>query len=101
MFVLLSLIKHYPNVIKFVYDDYSFHLLFSLKSSKASSPENDAPDSVLSAQGQSGDKWQYLHHELSSKTRLPPPQPVQPQVSLCAHSIEERVCVFENTISIY
>uniref|UniRef100_A0A480L0G3 Nesprin-2 n=2 Tax=Sus scrofa TaxID=9823 RepID=A0A480L0G3_PIG len=49
--------------------------------SKASSPENDAPDSVLSAQGQSGDKWQYLHHELSSKTRLPPPQPVQPQIA--------------------
>uniref|UniRef100_A0A8C3X5K7 Nesprin-2 n=1 Tax=Catagonus wagneri TaxID=51154 RepID=A0A8C3X5K7_9CETA len=50
-------------------------------SSKASSPESDAPDSILSTQGQSGDKWQYLHHELSSKTRLPPPQPVQPQVA--------------------
>ncbi|XP_022426107.2 nesprin-2 isoform X3 [Delphinapterus leucas] len=49
--------------------------------SKASSPENDAPDLILSTQGQSGDKWQYLHHELSSKIRLPLPQPVQPQVA--------------------
>ncbi|XP_031309695.2 nesprin-2 isoform X1 [Camelus dromedarius] len=50
-------------------------------SSKASSPENDSADSVLSPQGQSGDKWQYLHHELSSKIKLPLPQLVQPQVA--------------------
>ncbi|XP_004681849.1 PREDICTED: nesprin-2 isoform X2 [Condylura cristata] len=50
-------------------------------SNKASSPENDAPDLVLSPQGQRGDKWQYLHHELSSKTHLPLPQLVQPQVA--------------------
>ncbi|XP_058423073.1 nesprin-2 isoform X4 [Diceros bicornis minor] len=50
-------------------------------SNKASSPKNDAPDSVLSTQGHSGDKWQYLHHELSSKVRLPLPQLVEPQVA--------------------
>lgn len=63
--------------------DYSFHLLFPFKSIKASSPAKDAPDSVLSTQGQSGDKWQYLRHELSSKIGLPLPQLVQPQVSGC------------------
>uniref|UniRef100_A0A8C4MAE4 Nesprin-2 n=1 Tax=Equus asinus TaxID=9793 RepID=A0A8C4MAE4_EQUAS len=50
-------------------------------SDKASSPENDASDSVLSPQGRSGDRWQYLHRELSSKVRLPLPQRVQPQVA--------------------
>ncbi|XP_039098054.1 nesprin-2 isoform X2 [Hyaena hyaena] len=51
------------------------------ESIKASSSENDAPESVLSTQGQSGDKWQYLHHELSSKIGLPLPSLVQPQVA--------------------
>ncbi|XP_073098376.1 nesprin-2 isoform X4 [Manis javanica] len=50
-------------------------------SSEASSHQNDSPDSVLSSQGQSGDKWQYFHHELSSKIRLPVPELVQPQVT--------------------
>uniref|UniRef100_A0A8C5V010 Nesprin-2 n=1 Tax=Microcebus murinus TaxID=30608 RepID=A0A8C5V010_MICMU len=50
-------------------------------SNQASSPENDVPDSVLSPQGQTGNKWQYLHHELSSKIRLPLPQLVEPQVA--------------------
>ncbi|XP_070325555.1 nesprin-2 isoform X5 [Odocoileus virginianus] len=53
----------------------------SSASSKTSSPKNDAPDLILSTQGQSGDKWQYLHHELSSKIRLPASQLVQPQVT--------------------
>ncbi|XP_077909922.1 nesprin-2 isoform X1 [Halichoerus grypus] len=53
----------------------------SSESIRASSPENDALDSVLSTQGQSGDKWQYLHHELSSKLGLPLPEQVQPQVA--------------------
>ncbi|XP_044915977.1 nesprin-2 isoform X3 [Felis catus] len=53
----------------------------SSESIKASSPAKDAPDSVLSTQGQSGDKWQYLRHELSSKIGLPLPQLVQPQVA--------------------
>ncbi|XP_044087705.1 nesprin-2 isoform X6 [Neovison vison] len=53
----------------------------SSESVGASNPENDAPDSVLSAQGHSGDKWQYLHHELSSKLGLPLPKQVQPQVA--------------------
>nr|XP_060475711.1 nesprin-2 [Panthera onca] len=53
----------------------------SSESIKASSPSKDAPDSVLSTQGQSGDKWQYLRHELSSKIGLPLPQLVQPQVA--------------------
>ncbi|KAG8511744.1 Nesprin-2, partial [Galemys pyrenaicus] len=50
-------------------------------SNKASGPENDTPDLVLSPQGQHGDKWQYLHHELSSKIDSPLPQLVQPQVA--------------------
>ncbi|XP_054546967.1 nesprin-2 isoform X3 [Talpa occidentalis] len=50
-------------------------------SNQASSPQNDAPDLVLSPQDQRGDKWQYLHHELSSKINIPLPQLVQPQVA--------------------
>ncbi|XP_019487654.1 PREDICTED: nesprin-2 [Hipposideros armiger] len=50
-------------------------------SDEASSPEKDASDSALSAQSQSGDKWQYLDHELSSKIRLPLPELVEPQVA--------------------
>ncbi|XP_025298589.1 nesprin-2 isoform X2 [Canis lupus dingo] len=53
----------------------------STESMRASSLENDAPGSVLSTQDESGDKWQYLHHELSSKIGLPPPKQVQPQVA--------------------
>lgn len=49
--------------------------------SKTSDSPNDAPDSVLSTQGQSGDKWQYLHHELESKISRPMPQLVEPQVA--------------------
>ncbi|XP_035866765.1 nesprin-2 isoform X3 [Phyllostomus discolor] len=49
--------------------------------SETSSPENDAPDSGLSSPGRNGDKWQYLHHELTSKARLPLPQLVEPQVA--------------------
>uniref|UniRef100_A0A287DAN9 Uncharacterized protein n=1 Tax=Ictidomys tridecemlineatus TaxID=43179 RepID=A0A287DAN9_ICTTR len=50
--------------------------------SKASGPENEAPDLIFSPQGQNGDKWQYLHHELSSKIKLPPPQLVEPQENM-------------------
>ncbi|XP_070274716.1 nesprin-2 isoform X3 [Myotis yumanensis] len=50
-------------------------------SGEAPSPENDAPDSVLSHQDLSGDKWRYLHQELSSKIRQPLPQLVEPQVA--------------------
>ncbi|KAM9201680.1 nesprin-2 isoform 3-T3 [Dugong dugon] len=50
-------------------------------SDKASIPKNDAPDAVFSAQGQSGDKWQYLQHELSSKIWLPSSQLAAPQVA--------------------
>uniref|UniRef100_A0A2K5EX71 Spectrin repeat containing nuclear envelope protein 2 n=1 Tax=Aotus nancymaae TaxID=37293 RepID=A0A2K5EX71_AOTNA len=53
----------------------------SSASNQASSPENDVPHLILSPQGQNGDKWQYLHHELSSKIKLPLPQLVEPQVS--------------------
>ena len=62
-----------------------------LKSSKTSSPKNDAPDLILSTQGQSGDKWQYLHHELSSKIRLPASQLVQPQVGVYVPTVEINV----------
>ncbi|XP_006756776.1 PREDICTED: nesprin-2 [Myotis davidii] len=50
-------------------------------SGEAPSPENDAPDSVLSHQDLSGDKWRYLHQELSSKIRQPLPPLVEPQVA--------------------
>uniref|UniRef100_A0A671DRX2 Nesprin-2 n=2 Tax=Rhinolophus ferrumequinum TaxID=59479 RepID=A0A671DRX2_RHIFE len=50
-------------------------------SDEASSPENDASDSVLSTQSQSGAKWQYLDHELASKIRPPLPELVAPQVA--------------------
>ncbi|XP_053529343.1 nesprin-2 isoform X1 [Artibeus jamaicensis] len=56
-------------------------------SSEASSPENDVPDSGLSSQGRNGDKWQYLHHELSSRVRLPLPQLVEPQVATDMSSV--------------
>ncbi|XP_073923916.1 nesprin-2 isoform X5 [Castor canadensis] len=49
--------------------------------SKVSGSEDAAPDSVLSPLDQSGAKWQYLHHELSSKGKLPVPQLVEPQVA--------------------
>ncbi|XP_007638273.2 nesprin-2 isoform X3 [Cricetulus griseus] len=49
-------------------------------SSKVPSPGNAAPDSGLPPQGQSGDKWQYLHHELTSRPNSPAPQLVEAQV---------------------
>uniref|UniRef100_A0A8B9XAX6 Spectrin repeat containing nuclear envelope protein 2 n=1 Tax=Bos mutus grunniens TaxID=30521 RepID=A0A8B9XAX6_BOSMU len=72
----------------------------SSASSKTSSPQNDAPDLILSTQGQSGDKWQYLHHELSSKIRLPLSQLVQPQVSVYVHGANN-MFTFEKPISIH
>ncbi|XP_026635286.1 nesprin-2 isoform X2 [Microtus ochrogaster] len=42
---------------------------------------NVAPGSALSPQGQSGDKWLYLHHELTSRPNPPGPQLVEPQVA--------------------
>ncbi|XP_008564479.1 PREDICTED: nesprin-2 [Galeopterus variegatus] len=53
----------------------------SERSNTTCNSENDAPDLILSPQGQSGDKWQYLHHELSSKIKSPVPQLVEPQVA--------------------
>uniref|UniRef100_A0A7N5KHI4 Spectrin repeat containing nuclear envelope protein 2 n=1 Tax=Ailuropoda melanoleuca TaxID=9646 RepID=A0A7N5KHI4_AILME len=72
----------------------------SSESSRASSPENNAPDSVLWTQGQSGDKWQYLHHELSAGFGLPLPEQVQPQVSAQAHSVNSTF-IFENATNIH
>ncbi|XP_076978529.1 nesprin-2 isoform X1 [Tamandua tetradactyla] len=62
-------------------------------SDKAASSQNGSSDSVLPAQGQSGDKWQYLQHELSSNIRLPVPQLVEPQVATNS-SILPSVCVY-------
>ncbi|XP_037688490.1 nesprin-2 isoform X2 [Choloepus didactylus] len=62
-------------------------------SNKAASSQNDASDSVLSAQGQNGDKWQYLQHELSTKIRLPLPQLVEPQVATNM-SVLPSVCMY-------
>ncbi|XP_059135375.1 nesprin-2 isoform X3 [Peromyscus eremicus] len=50
-------------------------------SSKVPLPGNAAPDSALPLQGQSGDKWQYLYHELTSRPNPPGPQLVEPQVA--------------------
>lgn len=80
--------------------DYPLHLLFFFKSNQATSPENDVPDSILSPQGQNGDKWQYLHHELSSKIKLPLPQLVEPQVSLYLRGANS-LFIFENPTSIH
>ncbi|XP_037066520.1 nesprin-2 isoform X2 [Peromyscus leucopus] len=44
-------------------------------------PGNAAPDSAWPLQGQSGDKWQYLYHELTSRPNPPGPQLVEPQVA--------------------
>ncbi|XP_023558729.1 nesprin-2 isoform X2 [Octodon degus] len=48
---------------------------------KASDSENEALDSMLTSQGQSGDKWQYLRRELVSRLQLPLPQAVEPQIA--------------------
>nr|XP_051682366.1 nesprin-2 isoform X7 [Oryctolagus cuniculus] len=53
----------------------------SSMSNRASSPENDAPDSVSWPQGRSGGRWLYLHRKLSSRTRPALPQLVEPQVA--------------------
>ncbi|XP_017658049.1 nesprin-2 isoform X3 [Nannospalax galili] len=53
----------------------------SAVSNKAFSPSNDAPDSALPPEGQSGDRWQYLYHELVSRVHPPVPQLVEPQVA--------------------
>ncbi|XP_069888116.1 nesprin-2 isoform X2 [Dipodomys merriami] len=50
-------------------------------SHKVSDPGNETAGSVSTPENQSGDKWQYLHHELSSNMKLPLPQLVEPQVS--------------------
>ncbi|XP_051003413.1 nesprin-2 [Acomys russatus] len=50
-------------------------------SSNAVSAGNAALDSALPPQGQSGDKWQCLHHELASRPNSPAPQLVEPQVA--------------------
>lgn len=78
-----------------------FNFLFFLKSDEPSSPENDAPDSVLSTQKHSGDKWQHLDHELSSKVRLPLPQLVEPQVSVCLHTVSISMFIFESPTDIH
>uniref|UniRef100_A0A8D2ALJ4 Spectrin repeat containing nuclear envelope protein 2 n=1 Tax=Sciurus vulgaris TaxID=55149 RepID=A0A8D2ALJ4_SCIVU len=57
----------------------------SSASNKASDSENEAPDLLFSPQHRNDDKWQYLHHELSSNRKLPLPQLVEPQVSVLLH----------------
>ncbi|KAM7323358.1 hypothetical protein ACRRTK_017464 [Alexandromys fortis] len=53
----------------------------SAPSGEVPDPGNAAPGSALSPQGQSGDKWLYLHHELTSRPNPPGPQLVEPQVA--------------------
>ncbi|XP_048217916.1 nesprin-2 isoform X2 [Perognathus longimembris pacificus] len=50
-------------------------------SHKVSNPGNEPADSASAPESQSGDKWQYLHHELSSNMQLLVPQLLEPQVS--------------------
>ncbi|XP_063118254.1 nesprin-2 isoform X7 [Rattus norvegicus] len=57
----------------------------SASSSEVPSPGNsdsETSDSALPPEGQSGDKWQYLHHELTSRPNPPAPQLVEPQVAI-------------------
>ncbi|XP_031211612.1 nesprin-2 isoform X2 [Mastomys coucha] len=54
----------------------------SASSNKVPSPGNAASDSALPPQGQSGDRWQYLHHELTSRPNPAVPQLVEPQVAI-------------------
>ncbi|GAB1297538.1 Nesprin-2 [Apodemus speciosus] len=49
-------------------------------SSKVPSPGDAASDSALPPQGQGGDKWQYLHQELTSRPSPAVPQLVEPQI---------------------
>uniref|UniRef100_E9QP46 Nesprin-2 n=1 Tax=Mus musculus TaxID=10090 RepID=E9QP46_MOUSE len=59
----------------------------SASSSKVPSPGNAASDSTLPLQAQSGDKWQYLHHELTSRPNPSVPQLVEPQVALTTSTL--------------
>uniref|UniRef100_A0A8C2V4P7 Uncharacterized protein n=2 Tax=Chinchilla lanigera TaxID=34839 RepID=A0A8C2V4P7_CHILA len=64
--------------------------------SKASDSDSEAPDSVLASPGQGGDKWQYLRHELASRTQLPLPQVVEPQVAASISTLPSvSVCNFK------
>ncbi|XP_060030825.1 nesprin-2 isoform X4 [Erinaceus europaeus] len=65
------------DLIKFI----EFKTQISSVSNKESKPEIDNPDLALATRGQSGDKWQYLHNELSSKITPSPPQLVETQVA--------------------
>ncbi|XP_029396520.1 nesprin-2 isoform X4 [Mus pahari] len=56
-------------------------------SSKDPSPGNVTSDPALPPQAQSGDRWQYLHHELTSRLNPPVPQLVEPQVALTTSSL--------------
>ncbi|XP_005399199.1 PREDICTED: nesprin-2 isoform X3 [Chinchilla lanigera] len=68
----------------------------SSTSSKASDSDSEAPDSVLASPGQGGDKWQYLRHELASRTQLPLPQVVEPQVAASISTLPSvSVCNFK------
>uniref|UniRef100_A0A8B9GDL0 Spectrin repeat containing nuclear envelope protein 2 n=1 Tax=Amazona collaria TaxID=241587 RepID=A0A8B9GDL0_9PSIT len=59
------------------------NLTSKLESSNGESdPESKLADSTLAPQDQTGNKWQYLQQELSSKMKSPLCQLVEPQVSL-------------------
>ncbi|XP_058511514.1 nesprin-2 isoform X4 [Ochotona princeps] len=51
----------------------------SSESNRDSHPESGVPN--MSPEGQVGDKWLYLHRELSAQSRPPLPQLVEPQVA--------------------
>lgn len=90
-------------------DSFHTHPPFfsSSKSSEVPSPGNsdsETSDSALPPEGQSGDKWQYLHHELTSRPNPPAPQLVEPQVCvrLCLRNPEkarvETLCVLRDVL---
>uniref|UniRef100_A0A8C6IUA3 Uncharacterized protein n=1 Tax=Melopsittacus undulatus TaxID=13146 RepID=A0A8C6IUA3_MELUD len=55
--------------------------MFSQCSNGESDPESKLADSALAPKDQTGNKWQYLQQELSSKMKSPLCQLVEPQVS--------------------
>lgn len=94
--------KHWLNV--FVSTLHTPPFFSSSKSSEVPSPGNSTSDSALPPEGQSGDKWQYLHHELTSRPNPPVPQLVEPQVCvrLCLGNPEkarvETLCVLRDVL---
>uniref|UniRef100_A0A663F6D7 Spectrin repeat containing nuclear envelope protein 2 n=1 Tax=Aquila chrysaetos chrysaetos TaxID=223781 RepID=A0A663F6D7_AQUCH len=64
---------------------------FSQYSNGKSDPKSKQADPTLAPKDQTGNKWQYLQQELSSKMKSPLCQLVEPQVSLSSDNVAEEV----------